>query len=214
MAEALSHDRAAELLPWLANGTLEAGEREAVHAHARACVLCRRELEELEQLALRIATSDERALPPPDMRRINARIDAQIGRDSRGPAVLAILRDGLANPWRTAFALQTLVLVALAAAWFMPAEPEAEYTTLTKPAVQADGPYLRAVFDPGLDSDAIASMVAGQGLVIAEGPTPRGVYTLGFASAEAAATRDAVRAALAQDPRVLFVQPVGSGAAE
>jgi hypothetical protein len=46
----LSHSRAFELLPWLLNGTLEGAEREAVEAHARACIACRRELKEQQRL--------------------------------------------------------------------------------------------------------------------------------------------------------------------
>jgi hypothetical protein len=46
----LPHSRAFELLPWLLNGTLEGAEREAVEAHARDCIACRRELKEQQRL--------------------------------------------------------------------------------------------------------------------------------------------------------------------
>jgi hypothetical protein len=40
-------DRVAEVLPWLANGTLAAGERDAARAHLAACAACRRDLDEM-----------------------------------------------------------------------------------------------------------------------------------------------------------------------
>lgn len=212
MADTLTHDRAVELLPWLANGTLEPGERDAVREHSRSCVICRREIEALDAFAERAANSaaidgaaDE---PAPDMRRINARIDALLERERRGSALLEALRGLAANRWRTAFALQSLVLAAVAAAWLVGREPAAEYTTLTTPERLGEGDYLRVVFDPGVDAASLGALLEDQGLVVAAGPSARGVYTLGFEAPQDPVGRDAVQAALAADPRVLFVQPV------
>ena len=44
MTTPISHDQAFELLPWLVNGSLAAGERDAVEEHLRSCLPCRREL--------------------------------------------------------------------------------------------------------------------------------------------------------------------------
>ncbi|MDH3553051.1 MAG: hypothetical protein OER22_10600, partial [Gammaproteobacteria bacterium] len=48
--EPMSHEQASELLPWLVNDSLAEGERDLVHEHATSCVICRRELHELENL--------------------------------------------------------------------------------------------------------------------------------------------------------------------
>lgn len=214
MADALSHDRAVELLPWLVNGTLAPDERDAVSEHSRNCVICRRELEDLDALAQRAAREvavDAGLQAPPDMRRINARIDALRERERRGTALLDALRHWSADRWRLAFAVQTLVLAAVVIAWLMPVEPDAEFTTLTAPpgaVLPADRDYLRVVFDPGLDAAAIAAMLSEQGLAVAAGPSARGVYTLEFAPAREAAARQGVLANLQADERVLFAQPV------
>ena len=50
----VEHDTAYELLPWLANGSLAAAERDGVDAHVRSCIVCRRELKELERLQLAV----------------------------------------------------------------------------------------------------------------------------------------------------------------
>jgi hypothetical protein len=46
----LDHDSVYEILPWLANGSLAAGERDRAEVHVRSCIVCRRELKELERL--------------------------------------------------------------------------------------------------------------------------------------------------------------------
>ncbi|HEX5786721.1 MAG TPA: zf-HC2 domain-containing protein [Woeseiaceae bacterium] len=213
MAEPLPHDQASELLPWLANGTLEAGERDAVRAHARNCVHCRRELDDLQALAAAIAPADAELLPVPDMRRINARIDAGLERERRGPALLAGMKWFAGSPWRLAFAVQTVVVIALAAVLLRPPAPEARYTTLSNPPSLPAGDYLRVVFDPGLEPAVLEALLGTHGLAIAAGPSERGVYTLSFARDAVAARREDVLAQLAADERVLFVQPAADATA-
>ncbi len=48
-ARELSHQQAAEVLPWFVNGTLTGQEHAAVDAHVRSCLRCRSELELLSQ---------------------------------------------------------------------------------------------------------------------------------------------------------------------
>ena len=90
--EEMTHEQAIELLPWFVNESLDAGEHEAVQAHASGCVICRREIEELEvlQRSIREAPALEE-MPAADMRRINARIDAQLERDTLPLRLLASL---------------------------------------------------------------------------------------------------------------------------
>ena len=94
--EEMTHEQAIELLPWFVNESLDAGEHEAVQAHASSCVICRREIEELEvlQRSIREAPVLEE-MPAVDMRRINARIDAQLERDTLPLRLLATMRDWL-----------------------------------------------------------------------------------------------------------------------
>ena len=46
----IAHDEARGLLPWLVNESLDAGELDRVREHANSCVICRRELEDLQHL--------------------------------------------------------------------------------------------------------------------------------------------------------------------
>ncbi len=206
--EAMSHDAAIELLPWLVNDSLQGGEREAVRAHATSCIICRRELAELEALQRSIHAMEAEA-PAPDMRRINARIDAQLERVSLGRNLLAGIRRFFESPWRAAFAAQSVVLVAVAALWLQSGSGEPEFRTLTAIEALPDGHYLRVVLDPTLEQAAIDALLADAGLDVVAGPTERGVLTLRFADPDA--DRTAATEILRNDARVLFVQPVARG---
>ena len=205
--DSISHDAAIELLPWLVNDSLQGSEREAVRAHATSCIICRRELEQLEVLQKTIHAVEDEA-PVPDMRRINARIDAQLERESRGHNVLAGIRRFFESPWRAAFAAQSLALVAVAALWLQSGAGEPEFRTLSSTESLSTGHYLRVVFDPTLEQAAIDALLVGRGLDVAAGPSERGVFTLRFANAADEVDRAAVAETLRNDARVLFVQPV------
>jgi len=207
--EMIPHDDAIELLPWLVNDSLQAGERDAVREHAANCVICRRELATLEALDRSItAERAHAAVPAPDMRRINARIDAELERGQRRSAMVRRLRAWLENPWFVAFATQTVVVVVMASSWWLSRTPEPAFTTLTAPEVLPAGHYVRVVFDPTLEAGGVAALLEGRHLSIVAGPSVRGVYTLRFADELPAGTREAIAAELAAEAGVLFAQPV------
>ena len=208
--DVMGHEESIELLPWLVNGSLTASEREAVQAHAESCIVCRRELAELDALQESIQ-APAFVVPAPDMRRINARIDAQLERESRGQNAIAALREFFASPWRAAFAAQTLALVVVATLWLQADTNEPQFRTLTSTEALPAGNYLRVVFDPNLEPAAIDALLVDVGLGVASGPTERGVLTLRFADAATEADRAAASDALRNDPRVLFLQPVSGG---
>lgn len=208
--DAMSHEECVELLPWLVNESLQDHEREAVQAHATSCIICRRELAELKILRQSIQTTTTEA-PAPDMRRINARIDAQLAREAEPRKLLERLRGLFATPLRAAFAAQSLALVAVAALWLQAETGEPQFRTLTTSTALPAGHYLRVVFDPTLEQAAIDALLAAAGLSIAAGPSERGVMTLRFADTVDAADRSAAADVLRDDSRVLFVQPVAGG---
>ena len=210
--DAMSHEEAIELLPWLVNGSLDASEREAVRGHASSCVICRRELAELDALQQSISNlSAQIETPGVDMRRINARIDAQLERESKPRERLAAMRSFFAKPWRTAFAVQTALLLAIAVVWLRPDDPAPEFRTLTAPEVLPAGDYVRVVFDPTLDDSEMPALLHEHGLVVIDGPSERGVVTLRFVADVHDDEHDAIIERMRDDPRILFAQPVTGG---
>ena len=209
--ESLSHDQAVELLPWLVNDSLDEQEKGAVLEHAHACVFCRRELSNLRQLQDSISlASSASPIPEPDMRDINARIDALINRQNRGRELLSRLRELFDSPWRIALAAQSIILLVLATVLLWPGPRHADFTTLAQPENLPDGQYVRAVFSPDLQRSEITTLLDKFGLLIVNGPSNRGVYTLGVS--DSAKDRDMLVSRLQDEPDVLFAQPVMIGA--
>ena len=205
--EHISHEQAIELLPWLLTGSMQSEELAKVRAHAVSCVICKRELQELEVISDVI--SDEagsQPVPPPDMRNINARIDRLVEREGRLRTLISRLGGGILQPWRLAFAIQTAVVVALAAVVFWPGSDDAEYVTLTQPQQMPDGHFVRIVFNPDMSLSELAGLLEESGLTVADGPSARGVYTLGAPEGLSESERALLLAKLQQEPGVLFAQ--------
>ena len=209
--ESFSHEQALELLPWLVNDSLDELEKEAVLEHAHACVICRRELTDLQQVRDSVSRdSISSPVPEPDMRNVNARIDALIDGQNRGRELLSRLGNVFGSRWRIAFVAQTVVLIVLASVLLWPEPEGARFSTLTQPDNLPDGRYVRVVFTPDIQQSQLTSLLDTYDLVIVEGPSNRGVYTLGVNNS----TQDSDRllSSLQGDPDVLFAQPVVIGA--
>jgi hypothetical protein len=211
--ETVSHEQATELLPWLVNDSLVDKEKESVLEHAQSCVICRRDLDDLEQLRDSImSASSLKLIPAPDMRNVNARIDALIDRQNRGSLLIARLREAFESPWRIAFVAQSVLLVVLASVLLWSGPRDAEFTTLTQPDHLPDGHYIRVVFSPELTQSEFIELLDNLELTIVDGPSSRGVYTLGVAKAMSVDDHDKLVTDLQGEPNVLFAQPVNRGA--
>lgn len=207
-ADPMNHDEARELLPWLVNDTLHGEERERVQLHASSCVICRRELADLERIQASVREEmDSAPLRVPDMRRVNARIDAMIEKQNNRKRILAVLRNAVDHPWRIAFAAQSFLLVILLSFLLWPKPETAGFTTLTDPASPPAGDYLRVVFDPDMDESEITRILDELSLELVDGPSARGVATLGYTMSGNAGP-DAAAAKLLEKPGVLFAEPV------
>jgi len=208
--EPMAHEQAAELLPWLVNESLPAEEIQSVLEHARACVICRRELDDLERVRASIENSAA-IVPAPDMRNINARIDRLIDRQNWGREWILRVREALKSPWRIAFVAQSLMVVVLASLLLWLASDNSDFTTLTEPSGLPPGTYVRVVFSPEIAKSELAVFLDRFELNIVDGPSNRGVYTLGLSTSMSLKDRDNLVLFLQGDPRILFAQPVLGG---
>lgn len=210
--ESMTHEMAAELLPWFVNESLDPEERDAVAEHASSCVMCRRELDELQVLHKSVAAIGAAAdLPEPDMRRINARIDAQLRSEQRENALAAAWRKFSSNRLRLAFAVQTAALIVIVGVLLLPREPDPVFATLTATEPLPTGHFVRVVFDPTVADDEVSGLLSATGLTVFSGPTDRGVLTLQFADTVSTDERTVITATLQGDGRILFAQPVEGG---
>ncbi len=207
--ETMTHEEVRELLPWFVNDSLDDVEHERVDAHARSCVICRRELQELRQMRTSIRQQSEDApIPEPDMRRINARIDALIDRQERGGRWLLALKDFFASPQRLAIAAQAAAIAVLLGVLLWPEPQTPRYTTLTASDALPEGTYIRVVFDPALAATDVAAIVEANGLEVVNGPSPRGVAVLRVQPTATEVDSESVVNALLAGQGVLFAQPI------
>jgi len=209
--EQLTHESALEMLPWLVNGSLSGDKASAAREHALSCVICRRELDGLELFRQHFSQASESvAIPAPDMRNINRRIDDLIDRQNGWRDAFSRVKDFARSPWRLAFAAQSLALLVLAGMIFIPSSPEAEFTTLSNPAAIASADFIRVVFSPDLDEHALSELLNDHELAVISGPTERGVYTLSSDLPLGASDHERLVESLRVHPEVLFAQPVAS----
>jgi hypothetical protein len=207
--ESASHEQAAELLPWLLNESLDGDEKEMILQHTRTCVICRRELESLRQLRDSVVDASSAGYTPaPDMRNINARIDALIDRQNRGQLLISRIREMFGNRWRIAFAAQSVLLIVLAGILLWPGSEKSEFMTLTEPDELPDGTYIRVVFSPEITTSELSGVLARFDLSVIDGPSVRGVYTVGVPGSPSPEQRERLLLDLQGDPKVLFAQPV------
>jgi hypothetical protein len=197
---ALPHDRAFELLPWLANGTLSGGERDAVEQHARSCIACRRELKEQQALyaaARARRTADVSA--EAGFERLTRELDA-------APAARP--------PWRARYASAAPFAVAAAAGlavlavllWFTPVPPlgDSGYSTLATSSA-GDAALLDIVFSDDATAAEMQELLDGIGGEIVAGPSAVGRYSVRVAGVRADTEQlDALQRRLLADPRIRF----------
>ncbi|HET8699262.1 MAG TPA: zf-HC2 domain-containing protein [Gammaproteobacteria bacterium] len=202
MNDSIEHEQAFELLPWLVNGRLEPPEREAVEAHLRSCLPCRRELK--EQQRLRTALRDQPAVhisPQTSFERLARRLAE--------PAVAAPLPEAGRFAAFGRFAIAAAAGVALLAVllWMVPHTPpqgEAAYRTLATSAPES-GARVDVVFASSATEPERERVAAEVGGKIASGPSEVGRYTLvlGQEHSSAAEIEEVLRR-LNGDPRVRF----------
>jgi hypothetical protein len=188
----MSHVRAFELLPWLVNGSLRLAEREAVEAHARDCLVCRRELKEQQQL--RAALRSQPAVhisAQSDFEKLSRRLGEPAERPS---------------PWQPLmrFAAVAGLGVALVAAlvWMPPKIDSDKYSTLATQRAPAGD--IDIVFVQSITAADMRAVLDEIGAKIAAGPSDVGRYTVRLQHAHDDAAIAALLERLHNDPRVRF----------
>lgn len=199
--QALAHERAFELLPWLVNGTLEAAERDAVEQHARACLACRRELN--EQRRLHEAVHRQPAIHVSAHAGLKA-LDRELDGVREARRGRWALRYAALQPFAIAAAAGIAVLAVLL--WFTPLpQPGAgSYSTLATPR-SADSALIDVVFAQQTTAAEILALLDDIDGEIVAGPSELGRYSVLVANGRADGAELAkLIDTLTADPRVRF----------
>lgn len=207
----MNHQEAWELIPWLANDTLDGAPREQLEQHVGGCALCRGELATQRSLidAMHAAPQVE-AMPRASLQRLWDRVDADapLGEAPPSPPAPAPARRTRHPAAPLAAAAGVILLlgaVLLTTLHTARNEQAAPYRTVSEASTPVPAGAIRAVFSGTITLSQLQTLLDDAGLRIVAGPTASGVYTLGL-SAEGG-DGDAALAALRTHPAVRFAEP-------
>jgi len=203
----MQHREVWDLLPWLANGTLDETQARRCETHLQKCPECAAEYE--AQRALQREIVDSPAVlqtPHASLRKLMAKIDAdELVRDT--PVIAA--RPRKVRWLAAAVIVQTVGLISLAGfmTWKLhEIREQPRYATLSSaPAMPSHGPLARVVFDDSTSVGTIANLLRAQEAQIVAGPSEAGVYTLAFANADEQALATVV-ARMRENEHVRFAE--------
>jgi hypothetical protein len=215
-----THAEAWALLPWLANGRIEAVDREWVEAHVANCAECRAEAAAQRMVATQMnrdgsllsdsaATDEQRSF-----NKLWARIEASesLAVPAAGTPVAARgARGSRAVRWlAAAVVVQALGLGVLGMSSLRGGGDSGDYKTVAIPAERLGAPAVRLVFDPAASINTINTLLTHQGLEIVSGPGDAGNYAavLSANAVASGATAETVADVLRKDPNVSFAEPV------
>lgn len=206
------HREIDELLPWYANGTLDADEHARVERHLAECDACRRELTLLREIGDTASTIVRAAPPVPDaLGQTFARIEEW--ERSRQPSLAARLR-GLAGSLfdvprlpRLVLAGQSALILVLGAALVLSRPDESAFTALSGDA-GAPGTRLTVIFEPDATEESMRQALRAVDGALVSGPTANGTYVVSLRAADPGAPAvDAAIAALRRNSSVIrFVE--------
>jgi hypothetical protein len=196
------HDAVQLLLPWYDGGSLEAAEVARVAAHLGACARCQADMgwqRRLRDAATQAASSAEAFETPADADRGWAALRGRIGGDgASAPARLAAPLPAVraASPrwgaWRWVVALQSAVILGLAALVIAPLPRDDAYRALGS-ASRASDASIVVVFRPDASELQIRQALRDSGARLVDGPTVTGAYLLSTAPARHAAAIERLR---------------------
>jgi anti-sigma-K factor RskA len=206
LTECKPHDEAEELLPWYANGQLDATDRERVDAHLSSCAHCRRQLE----LERRLIHGLESIVPEVESgwARLRNRIEAREVLWMRKPAKpgpFAQAWDFLTRPAvATVVAAQVAFVVVAGAALVSLGQPA--YHTLGSAAPPPAGNVI-VMFRADATELDIRNVLRSAGASLVDGPTPANAYLLHVSPAR----RQLALRKLQSDDNVQLAQPIDGG---
>lgn len=216
---AASAEHVGMLIPWYANDTLSAAERQSVERHTALCADCRASLEHEQRLAelLRARNETVDCAPQSGWARLAARLD-EPKKATRTPDAVAAATAPRARG-RMFVYLQlaraaAVAVLALALFFFVTDRDSPAYRTLTHPdpGIAPDVPTLRVAFAPATPSPRIRALLKQVDGTIRSGPSAQNVYTVELARSATSSAGTLRQAAdwLRAQPEVLLAEPIGS----
>lgn len=215
-----SHRNTFDSIPWLVTGRIGDDERQSFEKHLSECAECRAELDEQQRIHATINRESPRVdyAPGASLQKLWARI----GESERAtPVSMPPIHANSKFRMRMTHWLAAAVVVEAVGLTFMASQGPmlasygtGSYVTVTDGATERKDAVLRIVFAPDVAVNEMNALLRKEHLIVVNGPTPAGVYTLATTKAPAdlpsgvQQTLEALRA----HPGVRFAEPVGAAA--
>ena len=195
------HERAEALLPWYANGTLDASDAALVEAHLPTCAECRDSLHVERALAAQIASM------PMDMEHGWAKMVDRLDAPPSRVAPVELLRRKVAVGWVVAGQVASAAALLFGLYVVVPTEPSnPTYRALGSEPTTEPGNVL-VIFQPDVSERAMRAALLQTDARLVDGPNTSGAYVLRVAPASRG---DALRQ-LRAFPQILLAEPVDAG---
>jgi hypothetical protein len=209
------HVRAAELLPWLVNQRIEAGERAWLLAHLEKCERCSAALRAEQRICAAVNTqSTVEYAPQASFSRLWARIEADSSTEASAqylPGRVAA-RPALRQVYGRAAAVLCVTAALGAVLWQLrgPTTAPGIYRTVTSVGHPAPVNSINVIFSDAATIADMRTILGSAGLSVISGPSSAGVVTVGPGNTPDAFNLNASLATLRADPRVRFAEPAVS----
>jgi len=209
------HDIVQLLLPWLDGGHLDAAESARVTAHLAGCARCQADIAWQRRLKDIVVDEPASTHASGDVDRgwaaLRGRLDSEASAGRGRPA--KPLRTARAAPpwwggWRWVMALQSMVIVGLAALVVVMLPRDDAYRALGSPSRAGDASIV-VVFRPEASELQIRQALRDSDVRLVDGPTVTGAYLLSAAPARHAAAIERLR----RQAAVLRVESLDAGPA-
>jgi anti-sigma factor RsiW len=182
----------AALLPWYANGTLPATEREQMAQHLKSCAACRAELDEIASLQTRLKPCYEsRSGPSPDVVRsvLGTVTREAVARQEKQPPQSFWL--GRIDQWfRSWFLLQwtptlaaALLVAQLGLLVWVGVSPTPQGQIVTR-SLGMQSAKIAIAFQTSATDEQIRTLLQSVRGRVIDGPTTAGLYTIEVLSAD------------------------------
>lgn len=198
------HEQTQALLPWYANGTLDAEDQAQVEAHLAACAECRAELEGERALASQIASL------PMDMEHGWAKMAGDLDARPRPGRVVRFLRKRAPVGWLVGSQLANAAALLLLAAYVViPSTSDSPRYRALGAATSETGNMV-VIFQPETSERDMRALLLQTGSRLVGGPNAAGAYVLSVP----ATGRDAALNRLRAMPQIVLAEPVDAGEAQ
>ncbi len=222
-----SHREMFQLLPWYVNKTLNGNELKALETHLTVCLVCKRELIQLEKLAQAVVKEDALdSIEKASFARLKKRLHQNLPGHSSvvaSPVTKSDIHNNVFEykkpenfsrfatlPMRSVLALAAVLLIALIIPLHMTTNLNAvnDFRTLSDTeAKDLSADEIRVVFAEGATTKKINSILKRINAdLVDKNPTDQGVYTVKLNNTGAAKVLDTL-SLLKQDENVIFAEP-------